>query len=282
MNWVVYLSYIIWDVNPEIFPSVPFLRWYGLLWALGILCSYQIMYYIYRKEGKEMKEVDTLAIYIIIGAILGARLGHIVFYDPLYYLQHPEEILPIQLEPEFQFTGLQGLASHGGAMGILLGLWLYRRKYKANYLWILDRLVVVAALCGSFIRLGNLMNSEIIGIPAQVAWAFVFIQVDHIPRHPAQLYESIGCMVLFIILFVLWQKRKFFDKPGFTFGVFLVLLFSFRFVVEFFKINQEPFEESLPINMGQILSIPFIFIGLFMMILSQYRVMGQSDHQKVK
>lgn len=226
------------------------------------------MSHIYKKEGKTSQELDKLTLYIITGAIIGARLGHILFYDPLYYWQHPIEILPIRLAPEFQFTGLAGLASHGGVTGVLLALFFYCRKYKENYVWILDKLAIVGLLLGSFIRLGNLMNSEIIGTPANVPWAFIFTSVDDIPRHPSQLYEAIFYMLLFVLLFILWKTRRTKYEQGFLLGLCLITVFSQRFMVEFFKINQEPFENSLLINMGQILSIPFIIIGIIILIKS--------------
>lgn len=263
------LLYILWDVDPQLFPWLEIPRWYGLMWALGIFFSYLVMAYVYRKEGKSLEALDQLSLYIILGTILGARLGHILFYDPIYYWQHPLEILPFQMEPEFQFSGLSGLASHGGAMGVLLALYLYCSKYQESFLWIVDRLVIVGALTGAFIRFGNLMNSEIIGTTTDVPWAFIFSRVDILPRHPAQLYESIFCLLLFFVLLGLWKSGKFRQRPGFMLGLFLVMLFSFRFVVEFFKIDQVSFEAELLLNMGQILSIPFVVIGIMIMGMSR-------------
>ena len=261
-----FLLYVIWHPDPRVFPPWELPRWYGVLFAAGLIISYQIMQYIYKKEERSVKEVDTLAVYIIIATVIGARLGHILFYEPLYYLKHPIEILPIRMEPEFQFVGLAGLASHGGAIGILIALYLYSNKKKAPYLWVLDRVVIVVALTGCFIRLGNLMNSEIIGTPATVPWAFIFSRVDEVPRHPAQLYEAIYCLLLFFLLFYLWKtKRKKFSQ-GFITGLFLTVLFTLRFVDEFFKINQVSFENNLLLNMGQLLSIPFVMIGLLLLL----------------
>jgi phosphatidylglycerol---prolipoprotein diacylglyceryl transferase len=266
MPTLYFLSYVIWHPDPRVFPPLEMPRWYGVLFAAGLLISYQIMLYIYKKEEKPQKEVDLLAAYILIAALVGARLGHILFYEPIYYLAHPIEILPIRMEPEFQFVGLAGLASHGGAIGILIALYLYSKKKKAHYLWVLDRVVIVVALTGCFIRLGNLMNSEIIGTPATVPWAFIFSRVDEVPRHPAQVYEALYCLLLFFLLFYLWKmKRKKFSQ-GFITGLFLTILFTLRFVDEFFKINQVSFEKNLPINMGQILSIPFVMIGLLLLL----------------
>ncbi|WP_159470898.1 prolipoprotein diacylglyceryl transferase [Dyadobacter sp. 3J3] len=265
------LSFILWDVNPNVFPAFEIPKWYGLCWALGIFLGFRVMSYIYKKEGKSLEKLDILATYIIIGTLLGARFGHILFYDPTYYWLHPIEILPIRLSPHFKFTGLSGLASHGGGIGIFLSIYLYCRKYNEGYLWILDRISIIAALAGAFIRFGNLMNSEMIGIPTNLPWAFIFINLDPIPRHPAQLYESIFCVFLFVMMFSVWKVKGNKLHDGFLTGIFLILLFSFRFIDEYFKINQESFESHLVINMGQILSIPFILAGIILVQLNYFR-----------
>lgn len=258
--------YIIWDVGPSIIPGLEIPRWYGVMWVLGLLLSHQVVQYIYRVERRTPDAFNTLTIYMLVGTLLGARLGHILFYDPLHYWHHPIEILPIRLEPEFQFVGIAGLASHGGGMGILVAIYLYCRKYREHYLWMTDRLVIAAALTGSFIRLGNLMNSEVIGIPTSVPWAFVFTRVDNIPRHPAQLYEAIACMILFVVCFYMWYKNRAVIAEGRVTGIFLVILFTLRFAGEFLKVSQEPFEDHLLLNMGQTLSIPFILAGFFLLL----------------
>lgn len=257
---------IIWNVDPRIFPPWEFPRWYGLLWAIGVMIGLYVMEYFYKKEDKSLKEFQALSIYILLGIIIGARLGHVLFYEPLYYWQNPIEILPIRLEPHFQFTGLQGLASHGGVIGIIISLLLFCRKYKEDPFWILDRLVIAGTLTGSCIRLGNLMNSEIIGIPTEVPWAFIFSRVDNLPRHPAQLYEAIYCWLLFFLLFYLWKHKRNQLHPGFLLGLLLTILFSLRFIDEFFKIDQVAFESQLWLNMGQLLSIPFILVGIYLLI----------------
>lgn len=257
-------SFILWNVRSNVFPDLEIPKWYGLCWALGIFLGYQVMLYIYKKEGKSVEKLDILTTYVIIGTLVGARFGHILFYDPIYYWHHPIEILPIRLSPHFEFTGLAGLASHGGGIGIFLSIYLYCRKYKENYLWILDRITIIVALVGAFVRFGNLMNSEMIGIPTNIPWAFIFINVDTIPRHPAQLYESVFCIFLFVIMFSIWKVKGTRFHNGFLLGIFLILLFSFRFIDEYFKIDQESFESELVINMGQILSIPFILAGILL------------------
>ncbi len=262
MNLLNILTYIIWDINPDIF-TIPIinhpLRWYGLFFALTFLIGQQIMSFIYKKEGRPLAEVDTLTIYIVVSTIVGARLGHVLFYDPIYYFQNPHEIIMI-------WEG--GLASHGGVIGILIAIYLFARKTKISYLWVLDRVSIVAALAFSMIRLGNLMNSEMIGIPTDLPWGFIFTSTDNIPRHPAQLYEAIHYFMWFIVLFWVWYKQKDRMKNGFLFGWSLIVLFSLRFVDEFFKMNQEQFEDGMILNMGQILSIPFILTGVVILILN--------------
>jgi prolipoprotein diacylglyceryl transferase len=259
------LVFIIWDVNPDIF-TIPGtnhpIRWYGLFFASALVISQFIMTYIYKKEGRTVAEVDTLSIYVVVATILGARLGHVLFYDPVYYFQHPLEI-PMVWEG--------GLASHGGAIGVLIALYFFARKTKVAYLWILDRVVIVGAITGCLIRLGNFMNSEMIGLPTNLPWAFVFVNVDDIPRHPAQLYESLYCFVLFIVLFISWYKYRNRLQDGFLFSWFLIVLFSLRFIDEFFKINQEAFEDSMILNMGQLLSIPFVLTGVVILIVNARR-----------
>jgi phosphatidylglycerol---prolipoprotein diacylglyceryl transferase len=250
------ISYITWSVSPELFHLGPIsVRWYGFLFAMGFVLGYIILTQIFNKEKKPKSDLEQLAVYAIFGTVIGARLGHCLFYNPAYYLSNPVEILKI-------WTG--GLASHGAAIGILIAIYLFSKKKKdMNMLWVLDRVVIVVALAGSLIRLGNLFNSEIIGKAATVPWAFIFTSVDDIPRHPAQLYESIAYLIIFIILFIVYQKKYPNLKSGLLFGLFLVLVFTFRFFVEFLKEVQEQFEADLFLNMGQLLSIPFVILGLY-------------------
>lgn len=253
------ISSIWWQVSPEIMKLGPFsLRWYGLLFALAFVFGYIILTKVYQREKKPLEDLEQLSIYVILGTVIGARLGHCLFYDPAYYLTNPVEILKV-------WQG--GLASHGAAIGILTSLYLFSRKKKdQNMIWILDRLVIVVALGGALIRLGNLFNSEIIGKATDLPWAFVFVRVDEIPRHPTQLYESLFYFLSFIILYLIYNKKSSSLRPGYLFGLFLILIFGFRFFIEFLKENQSAFESALPINMGQILSIPFVILGLYFML----------------
>ena len=235
------------------------------MFGFAFLISYFIIDKIFKKENVPEFLLKRLFIYVFLGTLIGARLGHTLFYEFGYYKHHILEIiLPFRItNGKFELTGYQGLASHGGAIGILLAVALYCKKYKQSFLWTMDRLVIVVALSGFFIRLGNLFNSEIIGRPANVSWAFIFERVDLIPRHPAQLYEATCYLFIFFLLWSIYKTKGKYLKKGFLFGLFLVLLFTVRFLIEFVKENQEAFENALPINMGQILSIPFILTGLY-------------------
>lgn len=249
-------AFITWDVSPEIFRIGSFaIRWYGLLFALSFVVGYQIISKIYADEKRTQKDMESLTITMIIGTIIGARLGHCFFYDPGYYLSNPAKILAV-------WEG--GLASHGAAIGILLALWYYvRKRPKFTMLWVLDRVVIVVALAGFFIRLGNFFNSEILGRAAEVPWAVVFSRIDEIPRHPAQLYEAFSYLFIFVFLYFSYRKAEGNVAPGSFFGWFLVLVFGARFVIEFYKEVQSPFEAGLPLDMGQLLSIPFVLAGVY-------------------
>lgn len=263
--------YINWNVNPEIFDIGISVRYYGLLFALAFIFGYKVEEKIFKSEGLPMPWLDKLWIYVAIATIVGARLGHCIFYDWTYYSAHPlEMILPVRFTPEFKFTGYQGLASHGAAIGIIAGLWYYSKKVsKKSIFWILDRAVIPIALAGFFIRMGNLMNSEIVGLPTELPWGFQFVNsgLDHpeLPRHPAQLYEALCYLVSFFVLMYLYWKTSVKKRMGFIFGSFLILIFTARFVIEFVKEVQEPWEANMVLDMGQILSIPFILVGIFML-----------------
>ena len=264
--------FINWDISPEIFNLGGIsIRYYGLLFAVAFILGYKVEEKMFKSEGLPMAWLDKLWLYVAIATIVGARLGHCIFYDWAYYSQHPlEMILPVRFSPEFKFTGYQGLASHGAAIGIIAGLWYYSRKVsKKSIFWILDRAVIPIALAGFFIRTGNLMNSEIVGLPTNMPWGFRFMNSDlpnpELPRHPAQLYEAICYLFSFFVLMYLYWRTNVKKKMGFIFGAFLILIFSARFIIEFVKEVQEPWEAGMALNMGQILSIPFILVGIFML-----------------
>ncbi|MFB6306333.1 MAG: prolipoprotein diacylglyceryl transferase [Flavobacteriales bacterium] len=248
-----------WDIDPAIFKIGELeIRWYGLLFALSFMLGHMIVKKMFDREGVKEEWLDKLLIYVIIGTVIGARLGHVFFYGWDYYSEHLAEIPQI-------WEG--GLASHGGAIGIIIALWIYSKKVtNESILWILDRVVVPVALAGCFIRFGNLLNSEIVGKPTDVSWAFIFVrlkEVPPVPRHPSQIYESVSYLVIFFVLMYMYWKKSSGEKRGLLFGTFLVLIFTARFFIEFFKANQEAFEQNLPLNMGQLLSIPFVIIGVY-------------------
>jgi prolipoprotein diacylglyceryl transferase len=261
-----------WNLDPVIIwitDSFP-LKYYGLLFAIGVFLANSIEKQIFNKENIPIKNLEKLFIYVFVGIVLGARLGHVFFYEPSYYFQNPLEILlPIKKNNEsYRFIGFQGLASHGGTIGVLIAIGIYSKKYKTSFLWVLDRIAVVAPIVGAFIRFGNFMNSEIYGKPTQGNWGVVFHIHDIIPRHPTQLYEGFSYLLIFVFLFYLHGKKSKKTLNGFIVGTCLVLVFLARFLIEFFKENQVGFENSLILNMGQLLSIPFIIIGLILLSVS--------------
>lgn len=250
-----------WDPDPEIFRIGSFaVRWYGLLFASSFLFGYIIMRRIFRNEGLDENVLDRLTIYMALGTILGARLGHCFFYEPAYYLKHPAEILKI-------WHG--GLASHGAAIGILIALWLFVRKEKKGYAWVLDRIAIVTALAGFFIRMGNLMNSEIYGVETTVPWGFVFLRNnEYVPKHPTQIYEGLTYLLVFFLLYFYYWRKKGNVYQGMLISIFLILVFTARFFIEFVKEVQVPFESAMTLNMGQLLSIPFVLMGIIGLYLS--------------
>lgn len=254
--------FIHWNVNPEVIDGWNTPRWYGLLFALGFIIGYRIVQKMFKAEGVPEKWLDQLLLYVMIATVVGARLGHVFFYDWEYYSQHLGEIPQI-------WKG--GLASHGGAIGIIIALALYSKWVsKKSILWILDRVVVPIALAGVCIRLGNLMNSEIVGKPTDLPWGFIFERYPGdetpIPRHPAQLYESFAYLLIFVLLYYMYWKTKAKEYSGLIFGTFLAILFTARFVIEFFKAGQADRDAELAINTGQILSIPLVLVGIYFII----------------
>jgi prolipoprotein diacylglyceryl transferase len=258
-----------WNANPELFRIGSFaVHWYGLLFALGFYAGYLILTRIFRKEGASQDDLDRLTLYMVVGTVVGARFGHILFYDPGYYFSQPAEILKI-------WEG--GLASHGAALGILLAILIYARNTAGqSFLWVIDRISLVVALAGAFIRTGNLMNSEIVGKPAEVPWAFVFERLPEAatPRHPVQIYEALAYLAIFGVL--LWLYRRYDGKfaGGLLFGWFLVLVFAVRFLLEYFKAAQAAFREDLMMNMGQLLSLPFVLVGAALLVWIQVQSSG--------
>lgn len=270
-------SYIMWKPGFEAFSLGPFhVRWYSLCWLIGLMLAYLVVKRLYKEQKLKEELFEPLFLYCFIGILAGARLGHCIFYQPDYFLTSAKgfvemfipikfladgSILQLLIEGEWKFIGYEGLASHGGTFGLMLALWIYCKNTKLNLWRVLDNIAIATPTTACFIRLGNLMNSEIIGKVTDVPWAFIFERVDTYPRHPGQLYEAIAYAILFFIGWVLY--RKYSDKvgTGFFFGLCLLYIFTFRFGIELTKEDQEAFEAGMLLNMGQILSIPFIVLG---------------------
>jgi len=263
---------IYWNVEPIMFTlkigsfEMPF-SWYGFFFAMAFLIGQQVVAYLYKKDNKPKTDIDSLTIYILIATILGARLGHYLFYEWEFLFNSPLQWFLTLITPPFA-----GLASHGATIAILIGIYLYsRKKADQSFLWVVDRLVIGASFAG-LIRLGNLFNSEIYGKPTDLPWGFVFLRETNpnllplVPRHPTQLYEFLFCMVLFVVTFMMWKYRRHLLPDGVIAAVFIIGLFSFRFIVEFLKNEQVGFEQSMTLNMGQLLSIPAVLFGILILI----------------
>jgi len=259
-----------WNASPELFSLGPIsVRWYGLMFAMGFLFGFSILTRMFKFEGSDPVLVEKLFVYVIVATIVGARLGHVFFYGWEYYSKHLIEIiLPIAKgESGYKFVGFQGLASHGGAFGIILAVWLFSKKVsKRPILWTLDRLIVPIALVGAMIRTGNLMNSEIYGVATNLPWGFIFERNNEtIAKHPTMIYEALCYLITFgILMYSYYKKKDLKDRTGFLTGVFFIGIFLTRFLIEFIKENQEAFESGMALNMGQILSIPFVLAGIWL------------------
>ena len=232
------------------------IRWYGLLFALGILAAYRAGVWSFERAGGSREEASRLLTYVVVGTVVGARLGHCLLYEPGYYLAHPLQILAV-------WRG--GLASHGGALGIALAVWIFARRTGQNVLWLLDRVAVAAPVAAACIRVGNFFNSEIVGRPTTVPWAVVFARVDSYPRHPAMLYEALAYLVIFAGMLWLERHTRLRERPGALAGILLIMVFGFRIAIEFLKEPQETFEAGLPLDMGQLLSIPAVLVGVWLL-----------------
>ena len=295
------LGYILWNPDVVAFSLGPVeVRWYSLCWCLGLLAVYQLMHYLFKEQKLGEDKFEPMFIYCFLGILIGARLGHCLFYEPEYYLSRPMEmLLPMRkfADGEWHFTGYEGLASHGGTLGLMIAIILYSRNVKLNLMHVLDNVAIVTPVCACAIRLGNLMNSEIIGHPTDVPWAFVFERVDMLPRHPGQLYEAICYAIFFFIGWFIYRlslKKETMErytsnarKPlvdirvgsGFYFGLCLFLIFLSRIFIELTKENQVDFESGMMFNMGQLLSVPFVLLGLYCMLGGKY-CRAMSEYKK--
>ena len=267
-----HLTYISWNPNIAIDLGFFQLRWYSFFWLIGLVLAYFIVKKLYKDKGIKDELFDPLFIYCFLGILIGARLGHCLFYEPGYFLSSGTHIIEMFLpihkmnDGSWVFTGYEGLASHGGTLGLMIALFIYCRLNKVGLWTVLDFIAIATPITACCIRLGNLMNSEIIGKGTDVPWAFIFKQVDDMPRHPGQLYEAIVYLIFFFVGWAFYRKWPKKTGTGFFFGLCLTLIFTARFFIEFTKVNQVDFEEGMFFDMGQLLSIPFIIIGILCMI----------------
>ncbi len=255
------LAFVTWDVSPEFLhiSDTFILRFYGVFWSLGLILGYLLLQFFSKTEQYPSVVADKIALYATVGVIIGARLGHCLIYDFSYYFSHPLEFFAF-------WEG--GLASHGGGVGVLLALALLSRKLRIPFLWIMDRIAIPIAFIATMIRLGNLMNSEIYGVETNVPWGFIFTRFgETLPHHPTQIYEATGYFLVFLVLFGLYYRRPVIrNYRGLLFSIFLITMFSVRFLVEFIKNPQSAYEVGMLLNMGQILSIPFLLYGVYLLV----------------
>lgn len=281
------LAFIDWQPHIEAFQIGSFgVRWYALLWAIGLIAAYFIVKKLYKHQGISLDKFDPLFLYCFLGILIGARLGHCLFYEPEYYLGSVQGViemfLPVKILPDgsWKYHGYAGLASHGGAIGCFLAMMIYAKRNYLRFMTVLDNVCIATPMTACCIRLGNLMNSEIIGRPTDVSWAFLFHTNDAmvngviVPRHPAQLYEALAYLLIFVLLVtVYWMRSRTSVRnarvgTGLYFGLCLTLIFTFRFFIEFIKKEQVDFEKGMMLDMGQLLSIPFVLVGLYFVIRS--------------
>ena len=254
------MEHFIWNVDPVLLHLGPLqLRWYGLLFVGSFFLGLYILQWIFKREGRDPAVLDNLLIYIMVGAVVGARLMHCLAYEPDFYLSHPLEIFKV-------WKG--GLASHGGMIGVLIALYFFAKKYKENYLWLISRVTIPGALTAAFVRFGNLFNSEILGKPTDLPWAIVFSRVDMLPRHPVQLYEAFAYLTLLAILLIVYKKVSFTVSTKILPPLFLTYMFTVRFLLEYTKTKQADYTWDLPLTTGQALSLPFILIGIVWFIIA--------------
>lgn len=275
------LNFIHWNPDVEMVRLGSFaLRWYSMCWVAGLVTCYFVVKYLYKVYKVEYEKFEPLFFYAFFGVLIGARLGHCIFYEPDYFLSSKEHIiemfLPIRFlaDGNWKFIGYEGLASHGAVIGMLIAFYIYVKRMKVKYMFVLDCVALSAPFASMFIRLGNLMNSEIIGRTTDVPWAFIFEKVDLQPRHPGQLYEAIAYLIIGIVGVILFNKTKLKKSlgEGFFFGYCIGTIFAFRIFVEFFKEVQVNFEEGLILDMGQILSLPLVVIGFYLMYRGYHKV----------
>lgn len=264
------VSYITWNVNPDLFRiGAVSIRWYSLLLVLSFYVSYRFMMHIFESEGKSKDTVLSYGLFILLGLFLGGRLMHCLAYEADYYLQHPWDIiLPWRgkLGSNAMFVGYRGMSGHGSAIGIVIGIIINSIRTKTSMVWMLDRIAIFGPLIGFFVRIGNFFNSEILGTPSELPWAVLFVHSNPVPRHPVQIYEALSYLLIFIFCYRYYKQHVGSEKPGAILGLVLLLVYSVRFLLEFFKANQSAIETGLALNMGHLLSIPMIIAGLILLL----------------
>jgi phosphatidylglycerol:prolipoprotein diacylglycerol transferase len=260
-----------WSFNPILFSIGPLhLRWYGLIWALAFIFGQYFVTWIYRRENRDMRGSEYILTYGLFGTVIGARLGHCLFYDPGFYLTHPIAILKM-------WEG--GMASHGGAIGLLVAMWLYTRRFPVpSYMWLIDRMAIPATVGGALIRIANFLGSDIIGNPTSGTWGVIFDAVDQIPRHPVQLYEAVAYLLIFVLMLAVYLRKGVRTPDGLLTGMFMLLVFAARFGLEFFKTPQAVYEANFSITVGQWLSVPFMMAGIYLIVMA-LRASRQSGAQ---
>ncbi len=271
------LNYIVWNVDPYVFGEALRVRWYGLMFAIGFWIGFNLVSKMFKREGAPESWMGVLLIWVAAATVIGARLGHVFFYEWDYYSQHPWKIIA---------TWEGGLASHGGAIGIIIAVILFSiYTTKRNPLWTFDRLTIVIALVGGMIRFGNLMNSEIFGHTTDLPWGFMFVRSNEWHAlyegqacHPTQIYEALCYFVLFGLMMWMYWKKNLGERQGLLFGTFLVGVFGSRFLIEFIKNDQVAFEQNMTLNMGQCLSIPFIILGVILIIMAMVKPRKHIDY----
>lgn len=264
------LDYIIWNADPVLFRiGNVAIRWYSILLVLSFYISYLFVDHIFEREHFSKTTMHTFGIFIIAGLLLGGRLVHCLFYEPEYYLKFPLDIIKPwrgELGNGAKFVGYRGMSGHGSVIGIILGIVINAVRTKTSVIWMIDRIAIFGPLIGFFVRIGNLFNSEILGTPSSLPWAFIFKRVNSTPCHPVQLYEAIIYLIIFIFCWEYYKRKSGIEKPGAILGLVLVLVYTTRFFLEFFKAEQSRIESTMTLNMGQVLSIPFIAVGLILLL----------------
>ncbi|MBA1421189.1 MAG: prolipoprotein diacylglyceryl transferase [Epsilonproteobacteria bacterium] len=252
------MEHFVWNIDPTLLHLGPLqLRWYGLLFVGSFFLGLMILQWIYKREGKNPDELDNFLIYVLVGTVIGARLMHCFAYEPEFYLSHPLEIFKV-------WKG--GLASHGGLIGVVTALYFFAKRYNQSFWWLLSRVTMPGALTAAFVRFGNLFNSEILGLPSDKPWAIIFERVDMVPRHPVQLYEAFSYLFLLLILVTVYRKVSSTFATKILPGIFFTYMFAVRFLLEYTKTRQADYTTDLPFTTGQMLSVPFIILGIVWII----------------